>query len=600
MKYNSMTNKLSPIIDKSNIINDFSNTDNNGFKYTFIDSYKSPSSKINKMGKIKIPKLNTLSIRKKYSNPLEVVSTGSFRSLSKASRNINLIKMLSIEDNVKDIFDTDKEMQRLREKLNKNTVIKMLRLGLYKKKENEEESNNNNKTEKMEVQSIAEKEKENEENLEKINNENREKEEKVKKIFKEKLTNLEKVKDECQKLNQQINKLNNAIEESQMEISVIVKCSNEFDEKFMNNLNNPNQIEKNISLDNEGISIANKNETNEKNKNKNKQFEQLNKLMIYKQQRDDKRKNLMEMINEKENIKKELENDLITKREQCNQLKKDVYNIRKKLLNIYNIKLYEGLDYGKEGLISIIKDIWNLGVNVDTNYMPTYLDDDTIEFLFNKANHSIEISKIRKVISDNEKEYTSYLKEWKINSTEISTLINKRNNMAFPNSNFEQKNGMKSSYKEDDLFKTKISDISISYLDSYPRTKEFMIKYKRRHPQLFHKEIPEFDFKYMKYKSLNIPAKILEKKKHIEKLKCLLNMKIEQNKQNDKLEVERLIKEFIKNQYKEKYKVNVETLFGALFGEKKNEMLNYYSKLEKEFKEGEKIIQFHTKYKIKI
>ena len=297
MKYNSMTNKLSPIIDKSNTINDFSNTDNNGFKYTFIDSYKSPSSKINKMGKIKIPKLNTLSIRKKYSNPLEVVSTGSFRSLSKASRNINLIKMLSIEDNVKDIFDTDKEMQRLREKLNKNTVIKMLRLGLYKKKENEEENNNNNKTEKMEVQSIAEKEKENEENLEKINNENREKEEKVKKIFKEKLTNLEKVKDECQKLNQQINKLNNAIEESQMEISVIVKCSNEFDEKFMNNLNNPNQIEKNISLDNEGISIANKNETNEKNKNKNKQFEQLNKLMIYKQQRDDKRKNLMEMIN---------------------------------------------------------------------------------------------------------------------------------------------------------------------------------------------------------------------------------------------------------------------------------------------------------------
>ena len=512
---------------------------------------------------------------------------------------MNLVKILSIEDNVKDIFDTDKEMQRLREKLNKNTVIKMLRLGLYKKKENDEE-NNNNKTEKMEVQSIAEKEKENEENLEKINNENREKEEKVKKIFKEKLTNLEKVKDECQKLNQQINKLNNAIEESQMEISVIVKCSNEFDEKFMNNLNNPNQIEKNISLDNEGISIANKNETNEKNKNKNKQFEQLNKLMIYKQQRDDKRKNLMEMINEKENIKKELENELITKREQCNQLKKDVYNIRKKLLNIYNIKLYEGLDYGKEGLISIIKDIWNLGVNVDTNYMPTYLDDDTIEFLFNKANHSIEVSKIRKVISDNEKEYTSYLKEWKINSTEISTLINKRNNMAFPNSNFEQKNGMKSSYKEDDLFKTKISDISISYLDSYPRTKEFMIKYKRRHPQLFHKEIPEFDFKYMKYKSLNIPAKILEKKKHIEKLKCLLNMKIEQNKQNDKLEVERLNKEFIKNQYKEKYKVNVETLFGALFGEKKNEMLNYYSKLEKEFKEGEKIIQFHTKYKIKI
>ena len=598
MKNNSMTSKLSPIVDKSNTIYDFSNTDNNGFKYRFLDSYKSPNPKIKKMGKIKIPKLNTLSIRKKYANPLEIISPGSFRSLTRAKQNMNLVKLLNIEDNVKDIFDTDKEMERLKEKLNKNTLIKMLRLGLYKKKENDEE--NNNKTEKKEPQSIAEKEKENEENLDKINNENREKEERIKKIFKEKLTNLEKVKDECQKLNQKINKVNSAIEECQMEVSVIVKCSDEFDEKFKNKLNNQNQNEKNISLDSDRLSIMNKNEANDKTKNKNKQFEQLNKLILYKQQRDDKRKNLMEMLDEKENIKKELEKDLIIKREQCNQVKKEVNNIRKKLLNIYHIKLYEGLDYGKEGLISIIKDIWNLGVNVDTNYMPTFLDDDSIEFLLNKANHSIEISKIRKVISDNEKEYTSYLKEWKMNSTEISTLINNRNNMAFPNANNLQKNEMKSSYKDDDLFKTKISDISISYLDSYPRTKEFMIKYKRRHPQMFHKEIHESDFKYMKFKSLNIPVKILEKNKHIEKLKCLLNMKIEQNKQNDKLEVERLNKEFIKNQYKEKYKVNVETLFGALFGDKTNEMLNYYSKLEKEFKEGKKIIQFHTKLKIKI
>ena len=598
MKNNSMTSKLSPIVDKSNTIYDFSNTDNNGFKYRFLDSYKSPNPKIKKMGKIKIPKLNTLSIRKKYANPLEIISPGSFRSLTRAKQNMNLVKLLNIEDNVKDIFDTDKEMERLKEKLNKNTLIKMLRLGLYKKKENDEE--NNNKTEKKEPQSIAEKEKENEENLDKINNENREKEERIKKIFKEKLTNLEKVKDECQKLNQKINKVNSVIEECQMEVSVIVKCSDEFDEKFKNKLNNQNQNEKNISLDSDRLSIMNKNEANDKTKNKNKQFEQLNKLILYKQQRDDKRKNLMEMLDEKENIKKELEKDLVIKREQCNQVKKEVHNIRKKLLNIYHIKLYEGLDYGKEGLISIIKDIWNLGVNVDTNYMPTYLDDDSIEFLLNKANHSIEISKIRKVISDNEKEYTSYLKEWKMNSTEISTLMSNRNNMAFPNANNLQKNEMKSSYKDDDLFKTKISDISISYLDSYPRTKEFMIKYKRRHPQLFYKDIHESDFKYMKIKSLNIPVKILEKNKHIEKLKCLLNMKIEQNKQNDKLEVERLNKEFIKNQYKEKYKVNVETLFGALFGDKTNEMLNYYSKLEKEFKEGKKIIQFHTKLKIKI
>ena len=80
-----------------------------------------------------------------------------------------------------------------------------------------------------------------------------------------------------------------------------------------------------------------------------------------------------------------------------------------------------------------------------------------------------------------------------------------------------------------------------------------------------------------------------------------MEIKIEQNKQKDKKEVERLNKEFIKNQYKERYEVNVETLFGALFGEKKkNEMLIYYARLEKEYRDGKKIIQFHTKLNIKL
>ena len=78
-------------------------------------------------------------------------------------------------------------------------------------------------------------------------------------------------------------------------------------------------------------------------------------------------------------------------------------------------------------------------------------------------------------------------------------------------------------------------------------------------------------------------------------------MKIEQNKQKDKNEVERLNREFIKNNYKEKYEANVETVFGALFGEeKKNEMLIYYTRLEKEFRDGKRIIQFHTKLNLKL
>ena len=73
-------------------------------------------------------------------------------------------------------------------------------------------------------------------------------------------------------------------------------------------------------------------------------------------------------------------------------------------------------------------------------------------------------------------------------------------------------------------------------------------------------------------------------------------MKLNQNEFNDKKEVERLTKEFILNNYQKKYKVNIETLFGSLFGDKKNEMLIYYSRLEKDMRDNNKLIQFHTKY----
>ena len=123
-----------------------------------------------------------------------------------------------------------------------------------------------------------------------------------------------------------------------------------------------------------------------------------------------------------------------------------------------------------------------------------------------------------------------------------------------------------------------------------------MIDYKKRHPNIFQREIPIEEIKNISFKSFNIPTKITEKNKYIEKLKNLLEIKIEQNKLKDKKEVERLNKEFIKNNYQERYRVNVEALFGALFGDKKNEMLLYYARLEREFRDGKKVIQFHTKY----
>ena len=571
---------------------DYSNQGILNQKLSFPSIFYSP----NKSKLIKNKNRKVSSIHKIKIKPLELNPPLILRNHKKAKENIKMVTILNLEDKVNDIMNKDLELERQKDKIDKNKTINMIRLGLYKKKEENENDNNN---EQNNFNNIVEKEKENEEDLEKMDNENREKEQKMEKKFKEKLTDLEKVKNECNIINQKIININDKIEDNQLDAKVLVDYAGEFDKKFEKKVSeNINEKDNNVNLNtiyNDEFDSPKENEMNDTNKKKNKQFENLNKLIIYKQQREDKKKLLKESIVENENMKQELENELITKRDICNKAKKEVYVIRKKLIESYHLKLYEGLEFRNEGLSSIIKDIWNLGVNVNINFMPTYLDSLAIEFLFQKARHSIELSKIRKVIKDNENELVLYLKEWRLNNMEINDALNKINHFGFYDKNDEHKNTINST-NEKELFKTNITDISISYLNPYPKTKEFMIEYKKKHPQLFQRELPDVEIKHLKFKSMNIPSKIIEKNKKIEKMKYLLGMKIEQNKQNDRKEVERLNKEFIKNNYQEKYKVNVETLFGALFGDKKNEMLLYNSRLEKEFRDGKKVIQFHTKY----
>ena len=501
----------------------------------------------------------------------------------KINSNVKMVNILNFEEDVDDILNTDLELQKQKEKIDKNKTIKLIRLGLYKKKEKTEVENEN----------IVEKEKENEEDLDKINTENRGKERKMEKKFKEKLGSLEQIRDECQRLNAKINEVNKNLEDDVLESNVLVNYAKEFDEMYRQKLNEDKDKEKDLDESDE-ISGS---ESNRKNK-KNKAFENLNKFILYKQHREDRKKFLQEDILIKESLKKKLENDLISKRIICNQEKKELYKIRKQLINSYHLKLYEGLDFHGESLVGIIKDIWNLGVNVNINFMPSYLDGQAIDFLFKKAHNSIELNKIRQVIKDNESELSYLIKDWRNNDKEANALLNKNSQILGLNKNKTDDN--KNDLNENELFKTKVGDISLSYLEEYPKTKQFMIDYRRKHPYLFNKDIPGAEIKHIPFKSLNIPLKIMEKNKHLEKLKYLLEIKIEQNKQKDKKEVERLNKEFIKNGYKEKYEVNVETMFGALFGEeKKNEMLIYYSRLEKEYRDGKKIIQFHTKLKIK-
>ena len=580
---------------RNNTIGNINSKPNNYFTSTIIQkkpkiNFPSLSPHQKTLNSLNFRKINSIS-KKRVNTERKVNET--FTGNLRVNPKIKMVKMLNFEERVDTILNTDISLEKAKEKIDKNKTIKLMRLGLFKKKDKENENETNN-----EIETIVEKEKENEEDLEKMDIENREKERKWEKKLKENLSSIEKLRQECEKLNSEINDLNDVIGDYKMESNVLTNYAEEFDKKYQEKLNN-DAINKEKDKDNESI-IDDSPRKKGKSQHLNL-FKNMSKMIIIKQQREDKKKIIQEKILEKETLKRKLENELITKRALCNKAKKNLYEVRKNLINSYHLKLYQGLEFKGEGLSTLIKEIWNLGVNVNIEFMPTYLDWPAIEFLFKKARQSIELNNLRQIIKENEVELSYYLKEWKKNDKEINKMLLNKNRFGINNNINNNENDDNKNNLESELFKTKISDISISYLDPYPKTKQFMINYKKKHPNLFNRDLPSSHFKNIPFKSLNIPLTISEKSKHIEKLKYLLEIKIEQNKRKDKNEVERIQKEFIKNNYKEKYQVNVETVFGALFGEeKKNEMLIYYTKLEKEYRDGKKIIQFHTKLNIKL
>jgi hypothetical protein len=507
----------------------------------------------------------------------------------KKKNDINLVEILNIDEKVSNIINTELNLKRQRIKIDENKSIQNFRLGLNKKKEEDEDDKENGKDNN--TSEILKKEEKNEDNIEKIETDLKDKERMLEKKFGEKFNFLKKSKYDCQIINDKLSKLIEEIENNKMEEKILMDYAKDFDSNFEKNLNAKDENEDEYMDENN----KNSNYLNDVNKKMQKEFENKNKLILFRQKRENKKKLLRENILGKEELKLKLESELIKKKDIFNQAKEEFISVRNDLINRYHMKLYEGISYHNEGLPSIIKDIWKLNVQVNTNFMPSYLDQKSIQYLFQKAKQSIEINKLRQEIKEAENDFILNLKEWKNNDNiELNNndYPNKKTNKFF-NKNDESKN---LPFDESELFKTKISDISISYLEPYPKTKQFILDYRKNHPQKFKKEMPTIKFKTLKFKSWNIPSKIIEKNKKVEKLKYFLEMKLNQNEFNDKKEVERLTKEFILNNYQKKYKVNIETLFGSLFGDKKNEMLIYYSRLEKDMRDNNKLIQFHTKY----
>ena len=520
----------------------------NSYRNINFQKLKSPKKAVNK---------------RKYQTPVS-----SNRKRFKINKDLDLVYKLNMDIDVAQIFEDDLKLKKEKEKIDNNPDIKAKRLNIYK---NTEENKNGKK---MEVDS-------------------KEKEKYIEKAFKDELEQLEKIKNECNSINDEINQIRETIDEYKLEINVYDNYGDQLDKQFLKELK---EKEKEKKLDNlynkEILEEVNENAENEENNNnaneneedeptkkaKKEKFEQLNSFIQMKKQREERLKYLKQSIVSKQEELKSLEekqNNLIG---QCKEKKNGIYKLRQQLLNIYHISLYEGLNFRTDGLCTLIRAIWNLGVNVDINYMPSYLDNNSIDYLFDRTKRLIDISKMRQVIEENQNEFDINLKQWK----------------QFANINENSKDT--DNKTDSNFFQTGVIE-KFNYMDKYPKSKQFMEEYNKKY-------FPKQDQiqinlrKKNEFKSKNIPYAIIEKYNNIEKLKYLLKKLIEQNDNKEKQEFERISKEFLTNNYQEKYQVAIETIMGALCGEeKRNEGINFFSKFQREFKEGKKLIQFHKNIK---
>jgi hypothetical protein len=92
---------------------------------------------------------------------------------------------------------------------------------------------------------------------------------------------------------------------------------------------------------------------------------------------------------DKNNRIKQLQEE-IDKRNWDNKfLKEELQKIKNNLIMHYHDLLGEGKDTRKEGLSWLIKAIWNLGSKVITGYLPKFLDEDAIIYIFDVSNTEV-------------------------------------------------------------------------------------------------------------------------------------------------------------------------------------------------------------------
>ena len=375
---------------------------------------------------------------------------------------------------------------------------------------------------------------------------------------------VEKIKKEKDNINQKMILTLKQIHNDEMEISFL--NSDEFFHKLISERLENHFIHIEERKSQFSITPSKKSFQKKKSKKDNNDTFYLKTLQLKEQTtRNNKKKEVEETLKLNLEKLKMYKSDLEKLKEEYKKKKIILDSKIKYLSDYYHKKLYEGIDIRNEGLIWIMKAIWNLDQEIILSYFPTFLDQISIDYLFEVAHRSVIINKIKNEIQN-------YRKELDIQFE----IINKQN--KFDN--------------QRTLFRTSIQGKLNS--KSLPKIKLNQI-------QIAEKNINQSNVTIKNIGSVlnekNPYSKILENP-IIQKISDLAAQSSEieyEIIQMKRKELNRLFKEFFINDYQNKFHVVIETVIGALVGENKrdHEMVKY-AKMKKDYFDNIRYIQYYT------
>ncbi len=92
----------------------------------------------------------------------------------------------------------------------------------------------------------------------------------------------------------------------------------------------------------------------------------------------EKKKEIENLRERKDTLRKKLEEI----NEETEKIRKELDVVTTNLMYYYHKILNEGTDIRTEGLVWVIKAIWNLGCPIIPGYMPIFLEEKTAVYLF--------------------------------------------------------------------------------------------------------------------------------------------------------------------------------------------------------------------------